>query len=246
MSSHDVNVPVWQLVRGRQDRAQVLEGFGIDYCCGGATPLGEACARQGVSVEEVCRELEKNDGAHLDVEQIDWEAEPMARLVDHIVQRHHAYLREQLPRLGGLLEKVVARHGEQHPHLIELREVYAAMWNELLNHLMKEEVVLFPFVRELDQALRAGQPAPQFHCGSVRQPIHVMEDEHQSAGEALRRMRQLTLGFTPPEDACETYRVLMDGLIDLESDLHLHIHKENNLLFPRVAAAEASVLASRA
>ncbi len=246
MSSPEVNVPVWQLVRGRQDRAQILEGFGIDYCCGGATPLGEACARQGVSIEEVRRELEKCDGACGDVEQIDWEAESMAKLADHIVQCHHAYLREQLPRLGGLLEKVVAKHAQQHPYLIELREVYTAMWNELMNHLMKEELVLFPFVRALDQAIGADQPAPQFHCGSVRQPIHVMEDEHESVGQSLRLMRQLTLGFTPPEDACETYRVLMDGLVDLESDLHLHIHKENNLLFPRAAAAEARLLTGRA
>jgi regulator of cell morphogenesis and NO signaling len=112
------------------------------------------------------------------------------------------------------------------------------MWNELLNHMLKEELVLFPFIRALDQALQAGQPVPRFPCGSVTAPIHVMEDEHKSADEALCRMRELTFGFRPPQDACNAYRVLMAGLRELEEDLHLHIHKENNILFPRAAAAE--------
>ena len=163
----------------------------------------------------------------------------MTRLVNHIVSRHHVYLREMLPQLGSLLDKVVSKHADTHPNLLELREVYTTMWNELLSHMMKEEVVLFPFIRLLDQAVQAGQPVPHFHCGSVAAPIHVMEDEHQSAGEALRRMRELTFGFRPPQDACDAYRILMAGLRELESDLHLHIHKENDILFPRAAAAEA-------
>lgn len=162
----------------------------------------------------------------------------MTRLTNHIVSRHHAYLREVLPRLGALLDKVVAKHADEHPNLVELREVYVAMWNELLSHMMKEELVLFPFIRSLDQALQRGEPVPRFHCGSVSAPIHVMEDEHQSAGEALRRIRELAFGFRPPRDACDSYRVLLAGLRELESDLHLHIHKENNILFPRAVAVE--------
>jgi regulator of cell morphogenesis and NO signaling len=145
-----------------------------------------------------------------------------------------------LPNLGKLLDDVAAKHSANHPNLVELREVYKEMSDELFNHMMKEELVLFPFIRALDKALRAGEPVPRFHCGSVTAPIHVMEDEHRSADIALRRMRELTFGFRPPKDACNAYRIVMAGLQELEEDLHLHIHKENNILFPRAAAAESS------
>jgi regulator of cell morphogenesis and NO signaling len=239
MSTYETNVPVWELVRGQAGRARVLAGFGIDYCCRGRTPLNEACSERGLSVEEVVRALEASDDAQPAADQIDWSSESMTRLANHIVSRHHVYLREVLPQLGTLLDEVVSRHADKHPNLLELREVYTTMCNELLSHMMKEEFVLFPYIRSLDQAMQAGQPIPYFHCGSVAAPIHVMENEHQSAGEALRRMRELTFGFRPPKDACRAYRVLMIGLRELESDLHLHMHKENNILFPRAAAAEA-------
>lgn len=240
MSTFDANAPVCELVRGHAGRARVLEGFEIDYCCGGRASLTEACAKRGLNVADVVRALEAYDAAEPVADQVDWSAEPMTQLADHIVSRHHAYLRATLPQLGSLLDKVVARHADKHPHLIELREVYTNMWNELLNHMVKEELVLFPFIRMLDEAARAGRPVSRFHCGSVTAPIHVMEDEHQDTGEALRRMRELTCGFQAPADACDAYRLLMAGLQELESDLHLHIHKENDILFPRAAAAEAS------
>ena len=246
MSTYDVNIPVWELVRGHASRARVLAGFGIDYCCGGRTPLKEACRKRGIEVEEVVRALEASDDSQPAADQIDWSGESMTRLANHIVSRHHVYLREVLPQLGALLDEVVSKHADKHPNLVELRDVYTTMWNELLSHMMKEEVVLFPFIRSLDQAMESGRPLPHFHCGSVTAPIHVMEDEHESAGEALRRLRELTFGFRPPKDACHAYRVLMIGLRELESDLHLHIHKENNILFPRAAAVEASPSATTA
>jgi regulator of cell morphogenesis and NO signaling len=243
MSINWGDVPVSALVRERQDRAGVLETLGIDYCCGGANTLADACRQRGLSLEEVRRALEESDAACNGPEEADWDRESLKNLTHHIVARHHTYLRDQLPRIGALLEKVIAKHAEKHPNLIELRAVYAAMCNELVNHMMKEERVLFPYIGRLEDALREGGPAPPFHCGSVLQPIHVMEDEHRSVGDALRRMRELTFGFQPPEDACQTYRKLMDDLSRLESDLHLHIHKENNILFPRAAAAETSLQA---
>lgn len=243
MSSYEADVPVWELVRGHAGRAEVLADFGIDYCCGGRTPLSEACSRRGVNINEVLRAIEVSDDSQAAADQIDWPGESLTRLTNHIVSRHHAYLRDMLPRLGNLLEQVIEKHADKHPNLIELRDVYTTMWNELLNHMMKEELVLFPFIRSLNQALQAGEPAPHFHCGSVTAPIHVMEDEHQSTGEALLRIRELTFGFRPPNDACRSYRILMLGLRELEHDLHLHIHKENHILFPRAAAAEASQLA---
>jgi regulator of cell morphogenesis and NO signaling len=246
MSPNGVDLPVWQWVRGHEGRARILAGFGLDYCFGGRTPLGEACSQRGVDVEEVLRALEENDDSQAAADQIDWSGESMARLANHIVSRHHAYLREMLPQLGTLLEEIVAKDADKHPNLVELREVYSAMSEDLLNHMMKEELALFPLIRSLDQALQAGELAPGFHRGSVTAPIHVMEDEHQNTGKALMRMRELTFSFRPPKDACRAYRLLMLGLRELESDLHLHIHKENDILFLRASAAEVSQFAARA
>jgi regulator of cell morphogenesis and NO signaling len=241
MSIDWADVPVSTLVRERQGRVGVLEKFGIDYCCHGATTLANACRERGLSVEEVRRALEASVASPAESDEADWARESLQSLVDHIVARHHSYLREQLPRIGALLEKVIAKHADKHPSLVELRGVYAGLCNELAHHMMKEEQVLFPYIRLLEEARDKGQPAPPFHCGSVQQPIRVMEDEHRTAGDALRRMRDLTLGFQPPTDACDAYRKLMDDLRGLEGDLHLHIHKENNILFPRAAAVESSL-----
>ncbi len=238
MSIDWADLPVSALVRERQDRAGVLETFGIDFCCCGATTLASACRERSLSLEEVRDALEESDALCAKSDEVDWSHESLQSLTDHIVASHHTYLREQLPRVGALLEKVVAKHADNHPDLLELRDVHAGLCNELFNHMMKEEQVLFPYIRLLDEALRKGQGVPRFHCGSVRQPIHAMEDEHRCVADALRRMRALTLGFRPPEDACDAYCKLMDDLRSLESDLHLHIHKENNILFPRAAAAE--------
>ena len=235
------DVPVWTLVRGHEGRAQVLARFGIDYCCGGDTPLIEACSRHGVKVDDVLRAIEENDDSGTAADQVDWTRESMTRLVNHIVARHHAFLRRVLPMLGSLLDDVLEHHASKYPNLVEVREVYVALWDELLNHMMKEEAVLFPFIRSLDAALQSRQPPPHFHCGSMRAPICVMEDEHRAAGEALNRMRALTHGFRQSKDACNAYRILMIGLRELEADLHLHIHKENYILFPRAAQAEASL-----
>lgn len=246
MSSQDADLPVWRLVQGHEWRAPVLAGFGIDYCCGGRTPLRRACAQRGVSIQEVLGALEASDDSQPIADHIDWSSQSLTRLTNHIVSRHHAYLRDMLPRLGTLLDQVIAKHADKYPSLVELREVYTSIWSELLDHMMKEELVLFPCIRLLDQSLEAGQPVPRFPCGSVTAPIQAMEDEHHAVGEALLRMRELTFGFRPPQDACQSYRVLFAGLRELESDLHQHIHKENNILFPRSAAVEASQTAARA
>ena len=240
MSTFDPNLPVCEIVRGNARRPRVQAAFRIDFCCDGRVSLEQACAERGLNVAEVARALEANDNAKPAADQVDWLSESMTQLADHILSRHHTYLRAALPQLGGLLDRVVAKHADQHRHLVELREIYRAMQSELLNHMMKEELVLFPFIRLLDEAAQAGRPVSRFHCGSVTAPIQVMEHEHQSTGKALRRMRELTLGFQAPAGACDAHQMLMAGLRELETDLHLHIHKENDILFPRAAAVEAS------
>lgn len=230
---------VGELVAERPERARVLEQFAIDFCCGGQRSLADACCQRNLAVADVERALDVKDERSAD--QPDWTQAPLAALVADIVERHHAFLRAELPRLGAMLDKVVARHGDVHPFLRDLQRTYVAMWEELANHMLKEELVLFPQVVRLEEADASGGPAPQFHCGTVLQPIHVMEDEHRSAGNALAKMHDLANGYRPPADACTTWLALWHGLEALEADLHLHIHKENNILFPRAAELETSL-----
>jgi regulator of cell morphogenesis and NO signaling len=226
---------VGQLVVERPGRARVFEKLGIDDCCGGKRPLAAACSARGLDAQTVVRLLEAMEDVP-DVSQADWSQRTMSDLADHIEQTHHAYLKEELPRLHGLLEKIAAKHGPSRPTLVDLLEVFTAFRDELESHMAKEERILFPMVRQLETS----RGAPAFHCGSIRNPIAVMVAEHDNAGAALERMRKLSDDFTPPADACNTYRAAFDALAELEADMHQHVHKENNILFPRAAEAEAN------
>jgi regulator of cell morphogenesis and NO signaling len=221
---------VGQLVAERPSRARVFERFGIDYCCGGKTPLGRACEDRRVDPRVVLDELRRND--ERGTAERDWAALGLTRLADHIEQTHHGYLRQELPRLDFLTQKVARAHGARHPELARLREVFQAFKAELLNHMQKEELVMFPMCRRLEQADWPGAAAV-----GLERPVDVLEHEHEHAGEALAEMRRLTGDFTPPADACNTYRAMLDSLKELEADMHQHVHLENNVLFP--AALEA-------
>lgn len=227
---------VGQLVTERPSRSRIFEQWGLDYCCGGNKSLAQACEEKGVSLQTVLDDLRRNDTQASD-EPVDWASASLSALADHIEATHHAYLRQELPRLTGLIEKVVNAHAQQHPELREVQSVFQALRSELETHTWKEENILFPMCRELDVV----EIRPRFHCGSIQNPIFVMEMEHDHAGEALARLRTLTHGFTPPEDACNTYRAMLDALAELEVDLHMHIHKENNILFPRAIEREAAL-----
>ena len=229
---------VGELVVENPDRSRVFEQFGIDYCCGGRQTLAVACAKAKADLDRVLALLERNDQASGDSSEPDWSTAPLSELARHIVERHHVYLRSELPRLAKLVFQVVSAHAEKHPELREVGRVYAALHAELSTHMMKEERVLFPIVDMMEAASAKGEGMPLCHCGSVGNPIAVMEHEHQDAGDALARMRVLTNGYTAPADGCPTYHALLDGLKRLEADLHIHIHKENNILFPRAAALE--------
>jgi regulator of cell morphogenesis and NO signaling len=216
---------VGELVAERPARSRVFEELGIDYCCGGKQSLAEACARKGLDPEEVGRLLDAPGGA---VPEVDWREPPLAVLCDHIVQTHHLYLRQELPRLRGLLAKLARAHGERHPGLREAVAVFGAFADELSAHMEKEERVLFPLVARIE----SGEVPP---TPFVLRPIAVMEAEHEDAGRALATLRHLTDGYTVPAGGCNTYRAAMAGLAELEADMHAHVHKENNILFPRAA-----------
>jgi regulator of cell morphogenesis and NO signaling len=227
---------VGQLVTERPARARIFETFGIDYCCGGKKRLDHALAEEGLDPKTVLGILNAFDEQAPAVER-DWSTATLTELADHIEQTHHAYLKKELPRLEYLVNKVAHRHGGRTPQLVELAQVFNAFKVELDSHMRKEEVVLFPICRQLDLA---GEPQ-RFHCGSVENPIAVMVREHDDAGAALARMRELTNDYTPPPDACNTYRALFDALRQLEQDMHRHVHKENSILFPKAAAREAKL-----
>lgn len=232
---------VGDLAAERLARIEVFETFGIDYCCGGKTTLAEASERAGCDAAEVIAALETSDaaqGAAAPEAITDWRAATLTDLTNHLVATHHEFMKRELPRVGGLMDKVVGAHGENHPEIHETATVFGALRLEIEGHLMKEEQVLFPLI----QAMETTRVAGNAHCGTVNNPIGVMEREHDSAGDALRRLRELTDDYTTPADGCTTYRALIEGLAAIELDLHEHIHKENNILHPRAAQLEASLL----
>lgn len=213
--------------------ARVFESLGIDYCCGGMKPLAEACKSAGVPTEQVLSKLKLAQQAPELKQAQDWQTASFADLIAHIVSTHHEYLRQELPRIGNLFSKVYAAHGTRHGELHEMEVTFSALADELLSHLMKEEQILFPYLVQTEQGA-----APHTCFGSVKNPIRMMMSEHDSAGEALRRMRTLSRDYTVPTDACMSYGKLFGALRGLEADLHQHIHLENNILFPRAVGAE--------
>jgi regulator of cell morphogenesis and NO signaling len=218
------------LVTAAPAAARVLERFGLDYCCGGAQHLDEACAAARVDPRAVLAAL----AAVAQAPPAEWAAMGPAELVDHLESTHHAYLRSELPRLTELALKVGSVHGDRHPELDSVRATFEDLRTELEPHLAKEERVLFPAIRALAAATRV-PPSP---FGSVRNPISVMLVEHDRAGALLARLRASTDGYATPADGCASYRALYEGLEALEADTHLHVHKENNVLFPAVVALE--------
>jgi regulator of cell morphogenesis and NO signaling len=203
---------------------RVFEDHGIDFCCGGKKPIAEACREKqvdpGVLIGEIEAAMQREAAAP---ETRNWNTEPLDALIEHILNRHHTYLREEFPRLTSWLAAVRRAHGARDgAMLVDLDAVFSALKDELETHMHKEETVLFPAIRRAESW--------------IGQPVSMMHEEHESAGRALAELRRLTDGYRPPEHACATYRALYAGLEALERDLHMHIHLENNILFPRAMA----------
>lgn len=230
-------ITLGSLVSERISRSRVLEKYGLDYCCGGHMPLDEACREKGVDAQEVLDALTAADANDAPEDKADWRQATLTELADHIEATHHAYLKQEFPRLSELSAKVASVHSENHPEMVEVAQAFAALVNELTNHMSKEEQVLFPVIRQME----AGGQA-DFHCGSVAAPIGVMEQEHIMAGQALINLRSLTNEYQAPEDGCSSYQALYAALAELEYDLHQHIHKENSILFPRAIAMEQKLM----
>jgi len=213
---------------------RVFEKLGIDYCCGGHKPLDEACEAANISMDQVLLALEHGSVADTPNTARDWSTAPLAELVDHIINKHHSYVKSELPRLEALIAKVTGVHGAKHPELAQVQSAFQGLANELTTHLMKEEQILFPYIKMTANGTAAGPSC----FGSVQNPIRMMMFEHDAAGEKLREMRMATNNYTLPADACFSYGTLFNALVEFEQDLHQHIHLENNILFPRAVALE--------
>ncbi len=223
---------VRQIALEQPSSIRVFEKLGIDYCCGGCKPLAEACTANRLEVDAVIAALES--ASHIpELAAVNWQNRSMEELVNHIVVTHHAYVRNELPRLVELAQKVVNRHGATKAELPQIQAVLARLGAELTQHLDKEEVILFPYITQLERAGTGDGPRPEACFDTVASPIAMMTAEHDAAGALLAEMRRLSQNFTTPQDACPTYHAFYDGLREFEQDLHQHIHLENNILFPR-------------
>lgn len=220
--------PVRDIVIDSPTAIPVLEQFGIDYCCGGRHTLAQACNSRNQSIALVLEELE-HKGQDGTAPKLQWQTAPLPELIDHIVQTHHTFAREQLALIQELASKVERRHGTAHPEVYKVNELLASISAELTHHFFCEENVLFPYIRQLYQKQASAYPM----FDTIQQPIEQMMKEHDQAGDELRVLREITNHYQTPADACTTYRALYRAMEDLERDLHHHIHLENNILFPR-------------
>jgi regulator of cell morphogenesis and NO signaling len=230
---------VRELALENPNATRVFEEFGIDYCCGGKRSLEDACSAANLQVDEVLKSLQSAvASANTRNGEPNWSTGPLSDLIERIKSKHHKYTREEITRLRPLFEKVCAAHGERHGELLEARKKFAALAQELSTHMMKEEMVLFPYIERMEEARIEGGPILPAPFGTVRNPVAMMVHEHDSAGELLRSLRTLTNDYESPRDACLSYRTLYSALAEFERDLHEHIHLENNVLFPRAIEME--------
>ena len=220
---------------------RIFEKFGIDYCCGGKKPLDEACRAANLPIRDVIEALE-TAASPANSPAYDQISGSLAELVDHIVKTHHKFTREEISRLQKLLAKVCSVHGQNHPELIAIQSTFQHLAQELTMHLMKEENVLFPYIIRMEEAVLQHDPVLPPPFGSVQNPVRMMAQEHDGAGEALRQIRAASGNFAAPPDACVSYQALYEALEGFEADLHQHIHLENNILFPRSIAMEENAL----
>jgi regulator of cell morphogenesis and NO signaling len=220
---------------------RVFQRYGIDFCCGGKTLLQKACEDLSVSLAEVRRDLETAMAGPVESEP-PWRKGSLQEQIDGIIHRYHRPMEEELARLDRMMQKVLLVHGRRHPGLASVAKAFASLREELQIHMLKEEHVLFPYFARLQAMAASGSSLVASPFGSIDSPIAALEGEHEEVGRALTELRKRTADYKPPDDGCNTFRGLFQGLSELERDLHEHIHIENNILFPEAARLEARLL----
>ena len=219
---------------------RIFEKLKIDYCCGGGKTLEAACEVAGVKTEDVWQLLEEaRQSQAVSDGQMDFQTASLTELVMYILGKHHVFTKEEMERLDALVSKVYSVHGQNHPELLRVRSLFQALCEDLKPHMFKEEQVLFPYLVRLEEAASRKQAPMTPPFGTVQNPVRRMMLEHDTAGDLLRELREVTSNYTTPEDACISYRTLYQALEAFEQDLHQHIHLENNILFPRAVEMES-------
>ena len=228
---------IGQFVAEDYRTAAIFKKHNIDFCCKGHKTLEEVCEKRGLKQDEILYELETVLNSNSS-QSIDYKSWPLDLLIDYIEKKHHRYVEEKTPVLKQFLDKLCKVHGQRHPELFEVNELFIASAGELAAHMKKEEIILFPFIKKLVKAKIDSQTILQPSFGTVENPIAMMMTEHDNEGERFRQIAKLTNDYQAPADACNTYKVTYAILDEFEKDLHLHIHLENNILFPRAIKLE--------
>lgn len=229
--------PVGQIVNRNFRTADIFKKFGIDFCCGGKKPLIQACEKKNINTKEL-------EQALLDVlnqtpeEVVNYTSWPLDLLADYIEKKHHRYVEANIPLIQQYLHKIASVHGDRHPELLEVYQLFNQCAEELWQHMQKEEQILFPYIREMINVQLTGGVLEAPYFGTVENPVAMMEHEHDAEGNRFRKIAALCNDYNPPADACNTYKVTFAKLQEFEQDLHRHIHLENNILFPKTIELE--------
>ncbi|SKB29876.1 iron-sulfur cluster repair di-iron protein [Daejeonella lutea] len=234
---------IGEMVTKDYRKAQVFKKFGIDFCCGGKKTVEEVCLTKGLDSAKIISELEavQNQEPAAGHKFDEW---PLDFLADYIINTHHDYVKNNVPFITELANKVAKVHRQGHPETIEIANIFNEVGKDLSLHLMKEENIVFPYVKALVQNTKTGEASPIAAFDSIETPTQMMEMEHEQAGEAMAAIRELTADYTLPEGACTSYTLLYKKLQEFENDLFNHVHLENNILFPKAIALEKESLGS--
>jgi len=220
--------------------SEVFRKHGMDFCCNGNNTIEQQCEEKGINAEEVFRDLEnlpKSGGGS----SVDFRSWPLDLLADYIEKTHHRYANEKIPVIQGYLDKIAQVHGNHHPELFEIKELFNENARDFAMHMKKEELMLFPFIRQMVKAKTSGSSLKQPHFETVENPVNMMMHEHTEQGERFEKMQKLSDNYTTPQDGCNTYRVTYEMLREFDEDMHTHIHLENNILFPKAVEMEKTI-----
>ena len=233
----DTNKTIGEMVADDFRTASVFSANKIDFCCKGQRSIDEVCQKNNLNPAHLSQELNdvmSNKGG----ESIDFKTWPLDLLADYVEKKHHRYVEEKTPTLIQFLNKLCKVHGGTHPELFEITALFTSSAQDLAAHMKKEELILFPFIRKMAEAKSQNRDLATPHFGTVENPVEMMKHEHEVEGDRFRKIAELTNNYTPPTDACNTYKVTFAMLQEFEQDLHTHIHIENNIMFPRSIALE--------
>lgn len=229
---------IGELVAKNYRTASIFKAHKIDFCCNGDRTIAQACEKKELNVKKILEELNNLPNSNID-NTTDFQSWDLDLLADYIQKKHHRYVVAKIPEISQYLKKVATVHGQHHPELLEIRDLFLASAEELTAHMQKEEAIVFPFTKQI--AMVQGNPIEKPFFDTLENPIDCMKHEHDNEGERFRKIAALSNDYTPPKEACNTYKVVFAMLKEFEEDLHMHIHLENNILFPKAIALEKEI-----